>query len=149
MTRSKSDAGSPAGIPLGQTASGPSRAPLGNPKTSDGDGATRFPDHLGQMPGGPDILVQGSNYGTSSYFEGGDAPNNANKGTDASEPDPAKVNRGYSQVVPSDLPATTLTSANRQRYNIDPGAQVLDGNGTPNVDSPGQYFHGATGTPAD
>lgn len=142
MVRAKNN--SAGHIPDGQNASGTGQAVARNPKNDQ----SRRPDITSVTPDGDMGMAQSGKFGTSDTFPGRNAPNQAQKGTAATEPDPATINRGYSQITPENVPTIrTNTSANRDNFGFDPGPLTLDSNGTPNVDRPvlPNYGTGSTG----
>lgn len=143
MVRSK-NGGNASGIPSGQTASGPGAATLPNPKLQAGSA----PQSLGPVAGAGGAALAGSGMAqTSSYFDGENTPNIANKGSGATEPDPSIINRGYSEVNGSNVPAVTFNASANRLMDIDPGSEVL----TPPGDTtqrPGKPSYG-TGGPGD
>lgn len=144
MVRQKTDGGSPSGIPEGPNARGFGAANLPNPKPQPGS----RPDSNGPVPGtGDAILVGDGMVQTSNYYADSDSPNQAYKGDVSSEPSDATINRGYTDT---DMGVPTVrrnTGANRQRFGIDPGADVLE----PPGDTTGRPVipHYGTGTTGD
>jgi hypothetical protein len=133
MTRQKTPI-QPTAMPTGQTASGPGNASLPNPKDRVVGYTTTY-----VTPDGDNGLAQDGKFGTSTYFPSEVSLNTAAKGGPGDEPDPATINRGYSQVTTDNVPAVSkVVSANRLRA-ISPGDQQLGGNGPSADPVPGKY----------
>lgn len=111
--------------PNGQTVRGTGAANLPNPKNSQ----ARRPEVRAVTPNADDLLTQTSKVGTTTNFPGSSDPSMARPGTNSTVPDPAILNRGYTEIENVGPSSLTNVSANRQKFGIDPGADSLDPQG--------------------
>lgn len=121
MARSKSgNTGSPRSIPNGQLSRGTPVEQSRNPKSNQ----SRRPDVVGRVPGEGGEALRSSGYAVTSdnYPDTLNGNNSIGKrGNPGSVPDGRKINTTYEAVTGVDVPSTTVTSSNRQRFSIDPG----------------------------
>ena len=117
--RTQADRDGRKALPTGQTSRGYPAQTSRNPKNN----SSRRPDMNGTVPGdGGAANQQTTRVQSPAGYPGGDNPNRFGRGNGSTEPDPATVNRGYSEVTGSNVPRISkVTSANRQNFSIDPG----------------------------
>jgi hypothetical protein len=132
-----------SGFPTGQTSRGVSQTTSGNRKNN----SARRPD-VTRTPSDAVVRVNQTDADgdqLSTGYQRGDSPSRFNAGSDNTGN--VTPNRGYTQVRPGSLPATSNPGANRQRFGIDPGSQELGGDGTPVARGPEvpKYGTGSTG----
>jgi hypothetical protein len=129
--------------PAGQTSRGYPAAERGNPK----NGQAQRPDVIGRVPGDGGAALQSTGkHSRANTFQGVQAGNTFDKGGDRTEPNPATVNRGYTEVTPGNVPSISRnTSSNRQRFGIDPGDVAQPNGDTTDVPGRPRYGVGTTG----
>lgn len=113
-------------VPQGQTSRGWPGAPSRNPKNN----SSRRPEQQGTVPGdgGAALLNDQDSDLASDGFPASDSRNRFGRGTSASIPDPATINRGYSEVTGANVPnVSSTTSANRSLRGIDPATAPSPG----------------------
>lgn len=117
--RTQADRDGGKNLPTGQTSRGYPANTSRNPKNN----SSRRPDVSGQVPdAGGAVNQQTTRIQSPSGYPSSTMGNRFGKGDGSTEPNPATVNRGYTEVTSSNVPRISkVTSANRQNFGIDPG----------------------------
>ena len=141
--RTQADRDGGKSLPQGQTSRGYPASTSRNPKNN----SQRRPDVTGST--GPGLVSpngQTEDDDFTSGYPGGSSANRFSKGSGSTEPSPANINRGYSEVTPGNVPRISkVTSANRQNFGIDPGTPPQpDGDSTDGPQRP-HFGVGTTG----
>lgn len=122
MGAKQTPAGNPSMIPNVGNATGPGDAGMLNTKRQFGP----TPNQIGTDTGTPDTNVGTGMTVTSDHWPVVAGPNSENKGSGATEPDPATINRGYTAVTDANIPGVSQVVSGERLFGIDPGDVSLE-----------------------